>query len=258
MFVSPVISYPINRGSAHRTDQMIRALLDNDCKITLLLLNQSEEKTTSIDLKKRLEGYYNNANLSVEVRKHPNFNKPKDKVGIWRRKLKNWWEKILYRDALINSDAGLPKNFKKLIQQYFDSGAYDYAWFNYMKIKPSGLKSKNTKIIVDMHDMQVTRIKADVLPEISSVRRNKYLATFTASEKKELDNCDIAISISPVETESIQQVYQPKTAQVVTLKATDDVRFVGAHQHQFDLAFIGSNSNPNVDGLLWFIDEVFP
>ena len=52
---------------------MIRALLDLGNRVTLLLLNQSEEKTTSTELKARLEQHYGCINLNVEVRRHPNY-----------------------------------------------------------------------------------------------------------------------------------------------------------------------------------------
>lgn len=256
LFVTPVIPIPINRGSAHRTDQMIRALLDNGFRVKLLVLNQSEEKTTSTDLKNRLEKHYSTANLVVDVRRHPNYSKKKK----WTSKIEaieRVFDKLFYRDALINNRSALPGNFEKLIRKEFETGSYDYAWFNYMKVKPSGLNNKNTRIVIDMHDMQSARIKLDVLPEIGSMRQKKYFSTFFNSEKKELQNCDIAISISPVETEAIKMTYKP-LASLVTLKATDDIRRNLDSRYKFDIAFIGSNSAPNADGLVWFIQEVLP
>jgi len=238
---------------------MIRALLDSGHRVTLLILNQSEEKTTSNDLKLRLEAHYQNINLSVEVRRHPNYIKKED--TFFNRmdkkyKILHHYSEITYHDALINNEKMLPGNFKKMVMNSLNSNEFDFAWFNYMKVKPSNLKTK-TKIIVDMHDMQSARVEVDVLPEIRPSRRKKYLKKFIASELKEINNCDIAVSISPVETDSIQRVYKPK-AKLVTLKATDDPKFVLSSKFKHDITFIGSNSSPNVDGLFWFITEVLP
>ncbi|BCX67041.1 glycosyltransferase [Pseudomonas izuensis] len=239
---------------------MIRALLDNGVKLKLLVLNQSEEKTSSASLKQRLEDHYQNVNLAVEVRKHPNYTKTTTLKQKIEKKLYNATlelGKIVYKDALINNVVALPKNFEKLISKSLTSRSYDIAWFNYMKVMPSNLPNTTTKIVIDMHDMQSTRVKSDVLPSIERSRREKYLQRFIRSEKAGLDNCNIAISISPVETQSIKEVYAPK-ATLVTLKASDDPKTLGSSTFLYDIAFIGSNSAPNVDGLVWFIQDVFP
>jgi glycosyltransferase involved in cell wall biosynthesis len=238
---------------------MIRALLDCGHRVTLLILNQSEEKTSSNDLKMRLETHYQNINLSVSVRRHPNYVK-KENTFFNRLdskyKILQHFSELTYHDALINNSRMLPDNFKKIIMSSLNSNEFDFAWFNYMKVKPSNLKT-NTKIIVDMHDMQSARVEVDVLPELRPSRRKKYLKKFIASELKEINNCDIAVSISPAETDSIQEIYKPK-AKLVTLKATDDPRFVLSSKFKYDITFIGSNSAPNVDGLAWFITDVLP
>lgn len=225
-----------------------------------MLLNQSEEKTTSAELKARLEKHYGCINLNVEVRRHPNYVK-KESTFFSRLdtkfKISHHYNELTYHDALINNEKMLPGNFKKTIMSNLGSGEYDFAWFNYMKVKPSNLKKSKTKIIIDMHDMQSARVKVDVLPEIRPSRRKTYLKRFIASELKEINNCDIAVSISPVETNAIQETYKPK-AKLVTLKATDDQRFVLSKSFEYDITFIGSNSSPNVDGLAWFITDVLP
>lgn len=239
---------------------MIRALLESGTKLKVLVLNQSEEKTSSADLKARLEEHYNNGNLSVEVRRHPNYTKatsPTQKLLKRFDGLKKMVEKHQFHDARINNRQVLPAKFEKLIKKTIATGRYDIAWFNYMKMLPSTLPKTNTKIVVDMHDMQSERIKSDVLPTIEKSRRKKYLNTFINSEKSGLDNCDLAISISPVETDAIQIFYKPK-AKMVTLKASDDPKFQTSTQFKQDIVFIGSNSAPNVDGLKWFIEAVLP
>jgi len=239
---------------------MIRALLDLNVRIKLLILNQSEEKTSSVELKERLETHYNSLNLTVEVRRHPNYSdkgKKKTRIDKLLEKIQDRLEKLRYQDALINNKQALPEKFEKLIKEQLASGNYDLAWFNYMKMMPSSLPKSRTRIIVDMHDMQSARIKADVLPTLPKLRRAKYLKVFINSEIKSLNKCDLAISISPVETKAIEETYKPK-AKVVTLKATDDPRFGYSRKRVHDISFIGSNSAPNVDGLVWFIEQVLP
>ncbi|MNM37879.1 Glycosyl transferases group 1 [compost metagenome] len=223
-------------------------------------MNQSEEKTSSVELKERLESHYNSLNLSVEVRRHPNYSekgKKKTRLQKLLEKVQNRMAELRYQDALINNKQALPEKFEKLIKEQLATGNYDLAWFNYMKMMPSSLPKSRTRIIVDMHDMQSARIKADVLPTLPKLRRAKYLKVFTNSEIRSLNKCDLAISISPVETKAIEETYKPK-AKVVTLKATDDPRFGYSRKRVHDISFIGSNSAPNVDGLVWFIEQVLP
>ena len=126
---------------------MIRALLDLGNRVTLLLLNQSEEKTTSAELKARLEKHYGCINLNVEVRRHPNYVK-KESTFFSRLdtkfKISHHYNELTYHDALINNEKMLPGNFKKTIMSNLGSGEYDFAWFNYMKVKPSNLKKSKT------------------------------------------------------------------------------------------------------------------
>ncbi len=239
---------------------MIRALLDLNVRVKLLLLNQSEEKTSSVELKERLEAHYNSINLTVEVRRHPNYSekgKKKTRIQTLLAKIQERLDKLRYEDALINNKQALPENFEKLVKDQLGTGNYDLVWFNYMKMMPSNLPKGRTRVIVDMHDMQSARIKADVLPTLPKLRRAKFLKVFTNSEIKSLNKCDLAISISPIETKAIEDIYQPK-AKVVTLKATDDPRFGYSRKRTHDISFIGSNSAPNVDGLVWFIEQVLP
>lgn len=239
---------------------MIRALLDLNVRVKLLLLNQSEEKTSSVELKERLETHYNSINLTVEVRRHPNYSekgKKKTRIQKLLAKIQDRLDKLRYEDALINNKQALPENFEKLVKDQLGTGNYDLVWFNYMKMMPSSLPKGRTRVIVDMHDMQSARIKADVLPTLPKLRRAKFLKVFTNSEIKSLNKCDLAISISPIETKAIEDIYKPK-AKVVTLKATDDPRFGYSRNRKYDISFIGSNSAPNVDGLVWFIEQALP
>lgn len=260
LFVTPVIPFPINRGSAQRTDQMIRALLANEMRVKLLVLNQSEAGVPSVKIKERLQKHYNTTNLIVEVRKHPKFTKPtswKNKIRRYSYNLGQRVDRLTGRNALINNRHDLPQSFEASIHKELEVDRYDIAWFNYMKVKPTQLRSNGAKVVVDMHDHQAARVENDVLPALKPSRRQSFLQTFMASEKAALDSVDVAISISPVETEQLMAAYQPSTT-VITIPATDDPRFVSAVEPKFDLAFIGSNSDPNVDGISWFVTSVFP
>lgn len=238
---------------------MIRALLGLGVKVDFLLLNQSEEKTTSVKLKQRLETHYGSASFSVEVRKHPNYAKKKEgtllesvKANISRRS-----ERLLYKDALLNNSTALPKNFERAICSALKSQSYDYVWFNYLKVMPSMLPKTGAKIIADMHDKQSDRVRVDVLPTIETRRQKKYFQRFVESEISLINKCDFAISISPVETNKIREDYRPSSS-LITLKATDDAKPKSIESFTYDMTFIGSNSAPNVDGLVWFVDEVLP
>src|SRR5690606_12271931 len=77
LFVTSVIPWPITRGAAHRTDQMLRALSARDLAVDLLCLNQSEADTPDAEIVARLRAQYPSLR-HIMVRQHP-------KLARWRR-----------------------------------------------------------------------------------------------------------------------------------------------------------------------------
>lgn len=261
--VSSVLPIPVNRGNAQRTDQVIRTLLDLGYKVELLLLNQSEAATTSEDVKKRTLAHYASINLHVEVRRHPKFviekqRKAKGMAPFISRaidRIRRGVQVITGDYAKINSVSNLPANFEKLILQKYKADL-DLVWFNYARVMPNNLP-KSKRVVIDLHDLQTYRVKNDILPKLQSWERARYESIFSESEKRLMRQADVCLSISSVETREIKEKFCPGI-QVITVNATGEERPPLQAASENDLLFVGSNSDPNVDGLIWFLKDVWP
>lgn len=246
---------------------MLRALIANNVLVDLIIINQSENIASKV-IVQRVTARYPEL-LNVEVRKHPKFlgslfsAKTKHKLfsSKWRSLAYYEWHLLLdimfKRVNAINNAKECPPNFAQLINKCVKHRNYDAVWFNYLKAIPRNLNFKRHTIICDLHDLQVARIENDVIPKLPENQRAAYLAEFSASEKRMLNHCDIALTISPTEYAVIQQRYAPKT-KLITLVATDDIHVSAGVTIKQDLLFVGSNSDANIAGLLWFLNNVLP
>lgn len=263
LLVSSVLPVPINRGCALRTDQMIKGLLGLGYSIDILLLNQSEPQTKSIDIRNRVLDHYQAVHLNVDVRRHPRIvvEREKGKSGwgpVWRRlgyrmgrSLRRWTGEV----ARINSWDHLPPNFERLVRKRA-AGDYDLIWFNYARVVPAELATK-AKVVVDLHDIQTERIRVDVAPQLPPRKRESFVRRFHQSEVRVMRSADLCISISSEETERIRQDFSPE-ARVLTISATSPTSVVSTGSLDSDLLFVGSNATPNVAALVWFFEHVWP
>lgn len=255
LFITQVIPWPINRGSAQRTDQMLRALLNNGYTVDVIVSNRSERAASSSAIEERLRKRYPHARFFV--RKHPSLlnNKPKFSADYHRYLL---YLKSLVTDYLtlaryktFNANL-MPGNIRNTVTRQLKQARYDAVYCNYLYTFPVGIKKYGADIIADIHDLQYRRIENDVIPAATGIEKFLYRKLFRHSEMKHLDAVDKVISISPEETQLIRTQLPHKV--VYTLPATADTPPpTPAAAHAYDLTFIGSNSDANRDSLLWFL-----
>lgn len=258
LYVTSVIPWPINRGSAHRTDQVLRALLEQECSIDLLCLNQSEAESSDAVIIERLRRRYPKLR-NVTVVRHPMFaswRRLSDVANKSRYSILRLGEALSGRSATINSVRHCPPELERTVRDQANSTLYDAIWFNYLRVMPRR-KVVGCKIICDLHDYQTERIRMDVVPLLPRRHQARYLARFSGSEAAALARCDLAIAISPVEKEHIVQDLRPNS-EVVVIPATDDRHSRREGQIAFDLLYVGSRSDANIVGLLWFLEKCFP
>ncbi|WP_196223471.1 glycosyltransferase family 4 protein [Roseibium sp. RKSG952] len=114
--------------------------------------------------------------------------------------------------------------------------------------------------VVDIHDLQWTRIRNTLkIKKAPSVISSFKLWKFKRSEKSALRKFDTIIAISKSEMSGIKELACNQT-DVRYLPATFDIKSVKQdlpEQICHDLLFVGSNSDPNRDGLIWFLDKIF-
>ena len=262
LYVTSVIPWPIDRGAAHRTDQMLSALCAQDLAIDLLCLNQSEPDTANEVMRERLRQRYPSLR-HVLVMRHPKLARSIGPADLWKRlhyQLAHMADGMAGRGHTINCAAHCPPAFASKLKERLEQVPYAAVWFNYLRVLPRDLAT-DAKIICDLHDFQTERIRADVLPRLPAARRAKYLERFKSSEMGALGQCDTAIAISSVEMKRIVDELEPR-ARMVCVPATDFARAPMSGQARsetpYDLLFVGSRSDANIVGITWFLRDCFP
>ena len=239
---------------------MLRAALATCARVHLVLLNQSEHRTTSNALRRRLEAHY--PGLTVSVRRHPRILPAKTRSPLEQQLRADFgrrmaWDRLTLRRWQISNENELPKTFRRLMRDLAASGAYDVAYFNYLKMFDRRTARLCGRSVVDIHDLQVNRIRNDVAPRWHWALRPFGLALFARSERRRLRQADRILSISPVETRQIKR--RIRGVRVRTVPMTLDRLPVRAAEATGEtLVFVGSNSDANAASLVWFFEEVWP
>jgi glycosyltransferase involved in cell wall biosynthesis len=258
LYVTPVIPWPINRGAAHRTDQVLRALLEQDCAIDLICLNEREAESDNADIEARLRQRYPRLR-HVTVCRHPmlpSLGRWSDVVAQLQYQVARLCDTLVGRTGTINAARHCPPLLGHAIKAQMRCGIYDAIWFNYLRVMPRWPITE-CKIICDLHDYQTERIRADVLPTLPARRRVRHLSRVSRSEAVALARCDVAIAISPIEKEHIVKELRPH-GELVVIPATDDSHARREGPIAFDLLYVGSRSEANIVGLRWFIEQCVP
>jgi glycosyltransferase involved in cell wall biosynthesis len=162
------------------------------------------------------------------------------------------------RTRTINATEYCPPNLEELVKSMLASGLYDYVWFNYLRVMPRNLKT-SAKVICDLHDFQTERIRQDVLPRLKPDQRDDFLSRYESSEFSALSCCQKAIAMSPVEAEQFAGDQRVRS-RIYYIPATDDAQtpIKTGSDYKYDLLYVGSRSDANIEGLAWFLAKCFP
>lgn len=250
----------MNRGSAQRTDQMIRALLDAGMQVDILLLNRSEQNTTSKDLSKRLKDAYPTA--GVVVRRHPMFlrrtKNPMSRLKHWLFVLQCRLDELALRHIGVFNQFECPSNFRSAIRHGLSTNKYDVYFSNYLKVTPKFIRHFKGLKVVDLHDIQTHRVRNEVLPSMPKWWRGIYHWLYQARERAVMRIFDRLVAISPVEQRIIKEQFCPeRQVDFLPMTLTTQKQAKCAIQ-RYDLLLVGSNSEANINAAEWFLQNVFP
>ncbi|WP_037586389.1 glycosyltransferase [Stenoxybacter acetivorans] len=254
LLLSPLLPYPIYRGSQLRIDTIIRWLIDNYFEVELVALNTSFKDKSSTDLAEELLSVYPNI-TNVSVFKDPKF----DNLSKLNR-LKSKITKLFIRKNTrneISNKYSCPDKIVRFINKRLAEKKFDYLFLNYTKTVRVIPHNYQGKIIIDTHDYQTNFIKED--QEINKINMDIDLDCFRESEHKALNRADILLAINPLEAELFKQIVSPDK-KVVTIPAfippiSQQVNFI---YYNYDILYVGSLLNFNISGLQWFLNEILP
>ncbi len=256
LFISPVIPTPINRGSALRTAMNIKLLQELGFKITILILNRSEEKTSSKEIETRCAKEF--PGIKVYVKKHPYFlkksKKPNEIKAYRNYRIRLALESIILSRWKITNEFESPTNFRKFIDKELKSNKYQFIFFNYAKMYLPRSRSANYEDIIDMHDLQYKRIRNDKIHRWPFFIRNLRYLIFKKSEISILRKAKKLIAISATEKETLEKFFSYKRKiDLLPVISPDPKNEILNGNQLSNYLFIGSNSDSNAASLVWFL-----
>jgi len=251
LVVTPVVPWPIYRGSQTRIDMMIRALVDDNKLVSLCVLNMSfnlPNREIVRELRTRYPAIHR-----IEVRKHP-------KLSKWPQR----WARVAARRAdglsggkhRVSNFETCPANIRRTVQQVVEELEPEYVLVNYAKMTPALPKDYRGVTIIDTHDYQTQFLKED--QELNGVRRNIRTGVFARSEARALRQYDRIIAINPLESHTFRDLCPRARIHTVPAFSEPIPPRKSFLNWRYELLFVGSLSNFNVKGLLWFMREVLP
>lgn len=252
VIVTSVVPWPIYRGSQSRIDAVIHSLINSGVKVSLVIMNTSFKDKKSIDIERELRNRYKYIEY-LKVIKSPFLSS--DSLVKFRN---NTFKKI---DNRVNKNkaikwADCPRKFKKAVQKAIDLVHPDSIMVNYVKLTNVIPKRFYGEKIVDTHDFQTQFLSEDL--KENGNPKNIDLEKYKKSEIKLLNNYDKLIAINKNE----KKLFEKVTNKEVFLSPAffnDNIHltkyFLG---YEYDALFVGSISNFNVSGLIWFLENVLP
>ncbi len=153
------------------------------------------------------------------------------------------------------------KNWKKWLR---DNGAvFDYVYIHRPQIAAKYIdvirKTTNAKIVFFGHDLHYLRTQRQYDVE----KNEKLLAIVKEWRKKEFSifsKADVIYYPSKIEVKKVKKHFPTATVRQIPLYIFDDIAPIKPElETRKDIFFVGGfRHDPNLDGVIWFINEVFP
>lgn len=252
LVVTPVVPWLIERGSETRVDMMIRGLMKGNKLVSLCVLNMSYDRPSE-DIIRELRACYPAANR-IEVHKHPWFHETgRDHALHVALRAVDLVTGGTHRIANFRT---CPPNIRRAVAGLCRELRPDYLLINYAKMTPAIPDDYGGIRVLDAHDFQTKFLRED--QRLNRMRRHIHAGWFSKSEISALRRYDRIIAINPLEVPEFQRLC--RGARVHCVPAFTGSRPSRSHSidYRHDALFVGSISNFNVKGLLWFLDRALP
>ena len=247
LVVSPVIPWPIYRGSQSRVDMVLRSLIADGLDVSLSILNTSVRAPADAIVAPLRERYPELRDISVYL--HPRIDR-----GLRRRAFRALDRATRAAHRIANQDT-CPTGFREMVERACERLVPDYLFVNYAKLTPCIPDGFSGITVIDTHDYQTKFLAED--QEINGIRRWIRRDTFRESEHEALRRYDRVIAISPIEADVFREVTPESDVYLVPAFADHPTR-AGVPEEPSRALFVASMSKFNVTGLEWFVAEVLP
>lgn len=208
--------------------------------------------------------------LFGEKNVYPIFIENRVKVKRWETYIPNTHiiksqkRKLYYAFILLSLRvANISKRKEKEILEIIRSEDFTYVYIDesYMGFLVRKIKKRinsNIKIIVFFHD-----VKYNLYKSLSKSNPLKYIPLWINSfinERLSLSFSNYTITLNERESKSLKNIYRasPSIELPILLKDIFDINKKQERTAEPILTFIGADYKPNVEGLSWFLENVFP
>ena len=164
----------------------------------------------------------------------------------------------------ILTDMGIEVIKKEHIHSWIDDniGYLDYILLSRPQVAElfmiKALKARGVKVLYYGHDLHHVRMKRE-----SAYKNDADLKEIEKMEKVEksvISFCDEALYPSITEKQYVNEIFKLNNVEVITPYLYDTNKMIkhSSFEESQDIVFVGSSHGPNLDGLLWFINKIFP
>jgi glycosyltransferase involved in cell wall biosynthesis len=183
---------------------------------------------------------------------------------LYARSQSFYYQTLLRQQLPIDSDYFTPPGYIRFVRALMAQQNYDYVLINYLEYAHLAVKSKSSQpqLLIDIHDIacQGRLARKNVYP--LKGRKFDYEANFTR-EIALLNQFDAILVNSQQEMEILQTHLAHQKLHFVphlVQQSTDSGNFPSFQHRQFeyDLLFVGTGLGPNVEGLSFFLSQIFP
>lgn len=117
---------------------------------------------------------------------------------------------------------------------------------------------KRAKIIYDTVDLHYLRLRRQAEYDNSMKNLLAFAEKHELIEKHLIQEADISLVVSDVEKNVLEKDGY-KTAILSNIHQIDDAAYLNGFKDRKDILFVGGYAHPpNVDGIRWFVNEIFP
>lgn len=183
---------------------------------------------------------------------------------VYTRSQSFYYQKLLRQQLPVDSDYFAPPGYVEFVRNLVAQNKYDFMWINVLDYAHLAAKSKlAVHSIIDLHD--ITSKFRLVRKSISYSKELKFDYESNFSREIKLINKFDKVIIDAQDERTILSSHLPseKLCLVPTLIEglsydTNIIPSYKGREFKYDMLFVGSNNQPNKEGLTFFLNSVFP
>jgi glycosyltransferase involved in cell wall biosynthesis len=183
---------------------------------------------------------------------------------IYSRSQSFYHQRLLRQQLPVDSDYFAPPNYVRYLSKLLAQRSYDFIWINNLDYAhlASNLRSPKLQTVIDIHDITTRFRLVRKNIEFSKNLKFDYAANFRR-EIALLDRFDNVIVDSQFERDILAKELPPDKLHFIPSQVNGLDSGINSMPYlkrifEYDVLFVGSDNQPNREGIQFFLDEVLP